>query len=152
MRVTLLTVIRTEHSLWGSSWGAWCSSDDTSWELSRRELAERAEVSYPYVSQIETGDREPSIRTMRKLAEVLQVPAEDLAGLASQGEWIGTAPSGPRMSAPRETSYDDAVDLYRAKVMPSVERRLQSVPPLVRLRLLHELQAQAMEELAGSDE
>src|SRR5688500_12015499 len=28
--------------------------------LSRRELAERSELPYPYVSQLETGDREPS--------------------------------------------------------------------------------------------
>ncbi len=30
-------------------------------------------MSYPYVSQIETGDRDPSLRTMHKLAEALEM-------------------------------------------------------------------------------
>jgi len=41
-------------------------------------------------------------------------------------------------------SHEDSVDLYRAKVLPSVERRLAAVPPLVQLQLLNELSASAV--------
>lgn len=115
--------------------------------ISRRDLADRSEMSYPYVSQIETGDRDPSLRTLRKLAEVLELPVEQMASLVSPEEWV----SPPPMSAPargREISYDDSVDLYRDKVLPSIEKRLQSVPPLVRLELLAELTRRAAREAA----
>lgn len=114
--------------------------------LSRRDLADRSGVSYPYVSQIETGDRDPSLRTMRKLAEVLEVPVEQLASMVSPLVLQTLAPlSAPR---PRRMTYDDSVDLYRGKVLPSVERKLQSVPPLVRLELLAELTRTAAREAA----
>jgi transcriptional regulator with XRE-family HTH domain len=125
-------------------------------ELSRRDLAERAEVSYPYLSQIETGDRDPSLRTMHKLAEALAVPVEQLAGMVAPDAWA-SAPASAVMSAPpsrsRSTStFDDSVELYRDKVLPSIERRLQSVPPLVRLELLAELTRRAAREAAESRE
>ena len=44
--------------------------------LSRRDLAERSGLSYPYVSQLETGDRDPALKAMRQLAPVLDVPVE----------------------------------------------------------------------------
>ena len=116
--------------------------------LSRRDLAGQSDVSYPYVSQIETGDRDPSLRTMRKLAEILQLPVEEMATLVSTDAWVGEAPSAPmRASA---ISHEDSVDLYRDKVLPSVQRRLAAVPPLVRLQLLNELSARAVEELQRS--
>lgn len=114
--------------------------------LSRKELADRSEMSYPYVSQIETGDRDPSLRTMRKLAEVLEVPVEDMASLVAPNAWVSSPPSAAPSPRSREISYDDSVDLYRNKVLPSIERRLQSVPPLVRLELLAELTRRAARE------
>lgn len=113
--------------------------------LSRRDLAEGSEVSYPYVSQIETGDRDPSLRTMRKLAEVLELPIEQMASMITPEAWVSAAFAPPR---PSEISYDDSIDLYRDKVLPSIERRLQSVPPLVRLELLAELTRRAAREAA----
>jgi len=46
--------------------------------LTVKQLAERAGVSAPFVSQIETGQREGSVDTMRKLAEVLNISLDDL--------------------------------------------------------------------------
>ena len=46
--------------------------------LTVKQLAERAGVSAPFVSQIETGQREGSVETMRKLAEVLKISLDDL--------------------------------------------------------------------------
>ncbi len=116
--------------------------------LSRRELAEQSEVSYPYVSQIETGDRDPSLRTMRKLADVLELPLEQMASMVSPDAPLTTILAAPSRS--RRISYDDSINLYRAKVLPAIERRLQSVPPLVRLELLAELTRNAARE-AGQE-
>jgi DNA-binding XRE family transcriptional regulator len=46
--------------------------------LTLKELADRAQVSAPFVSQIEKGQREGSVETMRKLAEALKVSVDDL--------------------------------------------------------------------------
>ncbi len=51
--------------------------------LSRRDLADQSGLSYPYVSQLETGDREPALKTMRALAPVLEVRPEELAALVA---------------------------------------------------------------------
>ena len=47
-------------------------------QMSLRELAERAGVSNPYLSQIERGLRRPSAEILRQVARALQVPAEAL--------------------------------------------------------------------------
>ena len=91
--------------------------------LSRRELAAQSDVSYPYVSQIETGDRDPSLRTMRKLAEILQLPVEEMATLVSTDAWVSETLSAPMLTRTSAISHRDSVDLYRDKVLPSVERR-----------------------------
>jgi transcriptional regulator with XRE-family HTH domain len=45
--------------------------------LSQRELSEPG-VSYAYISRIEAGTRQPSVRALRKLAVKLKVPADFL--------------------------------------------------------------------------
>jgi ribosome-binding protein aMBF1 (putative translation factor) len=47
--------------------------------LSSKELADRTGLSAPYLSQIETGRREGSFVTMRKIAEALGISLNDLA-------------------------------------------------------------------------
>jgi transcriptional regulator with XRE-family HTH domain len=57
--------------------------------LSLRELAERTNVSNPYLSQIERGMHEPSVRVLRSIARALNVSAETLlsqAGLIERGD------------------------------------------------------------------
>ena len=46
--------------------------------MSRSQLAEQAELSYPYVSQLETGLRKPSRDAARRLAEALGIDPLDL--------------------------------------------------------------------------
>jgi transcriptional regulator with XRE-family HTH domain len=116
---------------------------------SRRDLAERSEVSYPYVSQIETGERDPSLRTMQRLAETLEVPVERLASLVSVEDWATTG-SAPVRSSPARLSEAPRSDTSSDKVLASVRRRLQAVPPLVRLELLAELTAEAAREAAAT--
>ena len=47
-------------------------------ELSQRELAKLTKVSDPYVSQLERGLHEPSVRVLKSLADALNVRAETL--------------------------------------------------------------------------
>src|SRR5664279_4392671 len=54
--------------------------------LSLRQLSALTEVSNPYLSQVERGLHEPSVRVLRSIAEALNVSAETLfeqAGLVS---------------------------------------------------------------------
>jgi len=48
--------------------------------LSLRELAEAAGFAQPYLSQIETGKREGTVETLRRIADVLRVSIDDIAG------------------------------------------------------------------------
>ena len=120
--------------------------------LTRRQLAERSGLSYPYISQLETGDREPALKAMRALAPVLDVRPEDLASLVAGGEWMSTATSSTYESAPPARASKpvaDEVRYNRDKVLLSLERRLRDVPPLERIALLNELIAAAVDELAA---
>ena len=48
--------------------------------LSAKDLAQRADLAPAYLSQIETGKREGTVETLRKIAQVLNVTIDDLAG------------------------------------------------------------------------
>jgi transcriptional regulator with XRE-family HTH domain len=65
--------------------------------LSLRELAERTNVSNPYLSQIERGMHEPSVRVLRSIARALNLSAETLlaqAGLLERDD--GATDNGER--------------------------------------------------------
>lgn len=47
-------------------------------KMSLRQLSELAQVSNPYLSQIERGLHEPSVRVVRSIAKALNVSAEEL--------------------------------------------------------------------------
>lgn len=58
-------------------------------EMSVRQLAERAGVSNPYLSQVERGLRKPSAEVLSQLAKALQISAEAIyirAGLLDPDE------------------------------------------------------------------
>lgn len=46
--------------------------------LTAKELAQKAGITPAYLSQIETGKRDGSVGTMRKIAEVLKLAVDDL--------------------------------------------------------------------------
>jgi transcriptional regulator with XRE-family HTH domain len=58
--------------------------------LTLREMAELAKVSNPYLSQIERGLHEPSVRVLRSIASALNISAETL--LAQAGLLDGSGP------------------------------------------------------------
>jgi transcriptional regulator with XRE-family HTH domain len=127
--------------------------------LSRHDVAERSHLSYPYVSQLENGDRDPALKAMRALAPVLDMPVEELAGLVAGGDWTGSSPvylsamaSAPSTvwSAEGRSDTPTATRSYnRDRVLLSLERRLRDVPPLDRISLLNLLIARTVEELSA---
>jgi DNA-binding XRE family transcriptional regulator len=48
-------------------------------ELTQEQLAEKADTTAPYVSQIETGRRTGSVRLLHRMADALGVSLDDLA-------------------------------------------------------------------------
>jgi transcriptional regulator with XRE-family HTH domain len=68
--------------------------------LSLRQLAERTRLSNPYLSQIERGLHQPSVRVIRLISDALNVSTETLlthAGLLRHdrgGDTAGTQPPG----------------------------------------------------------
>jgi len=65
--------------------------------LSLRQLAERTKLSNPYLSQIERGLHQPSVRVIRLISDALNVSAETLlaqAGLLHRDHPDAAAKSG----------------------------------------------------------
>lgn len=76
--------------------GAFIRSQRRLAELSQRELARLTDLSDPYVSQIERGLHEPSIRVLKSLAKALDVQAETLMSYVG----VGGGGGGNKSSAP----------------------------------------------------
>ncbi len=54
--------------------------------LKRKDLALAAQLSYPYVSELEKGTKEPSAKALRQLADALQLGVSDLLALGERYE------------------------------------------------------------------
>jgi transcriptional regulator with XRE-family HTH domain len=62
--------------------GAFIKAQRNLAELSQRELAKLANLSDPYVSQLERGLHEPSVKVLKSLASALNVRAETMLNYA----------------------------------------------------------------------
>ena len=49
--------------------------------MTQQTLAERADLSVPYVSRVERGEKEPSLSTLLRVADALDIGLEELLGL-----------------------------------------------------------------------
>lgn len=79
--------------------GAFIRSKRKLANLSLRQLAERTKLSNPYLSQIERGLHQPSVRVIRLISDALNVSTETLltqAGLLHRE----TASSSPAEASP----------------------------------------------------
>jgi transcriptional regulator with XRE-family HTH domain len=90
-------------------------------ELSQRELAKLMEVSDPYVSQLERGMHEPSVRVLRSLAGALNVRAETLlayAGLLdpdqAHSSVVESIQADPHLTADQKTTLLSVYQNFRA--------------------------------------
>ena len=92
-----IRVIRTEHG------------------MSRKDLAERSGLSYPYVSEIETGKKSPSSKALRAIADAIGLPPHELLAAAE------TLAMGPRTwtSPSRRSYFHESTDAKRSRAEPT---------------------------------
>jgi transcriptional regulator with XRE-family HTH domain len=92
-------------------------------DLSLRDLAEMTEVSNPYLSQLERGLHQPSVRVLKAIANALNLSAETLlvqAGLLEGAAGEGEAPRSTVESAIRtdpvlsDDQKEALINVYRA--------------------------------------
>lgn len=100
-------------------------------ELSLRELAERTNVSNAYLSELERGLHEPSLRVLRAIASALGTPlSSTLASAGVLGDNVGENETGlreteaailrdPELSEPQRTAL---LSVYRSFVQTSPTR------------------------------
>jgi transcriptional regulator with XRE-family HTH domain len=76
--------------------GAFIRARRKSADLSLRQLAEKTRLSNPYLSQIERGLHQPSVRVIRLISDALNISAETLltqAGLLHSADSVASAPA-----------------------------------------------------------
>lgn len=96
-------------------------------KLSLREMAELAMVSNPYLSQIERGLHEPSIRVIKAIANALDISAETLltqVGLIEEDQPGGRVPGATEAAISADPYLSDAqrqalLAVYRSYVAES---------------------------------
>ena len=97
--------------------------------LSLRQLSALTEVSNPYLSQVERGLHEPSVRVLRSIANALNVSAETLleqAGLFSDAEKIDDEATEGAIRADRrltESQRRALLSVYRSYVEANAEEQ-----------------------------
>ena len=90
---------RSQRESWAAqreALGAFIREQRKQANLSLRQLAERTRLSNPYLSQVERGLHQPSVRVLRAISDALNLSAETLltqAGLLDQ--LAGGADAGP---------------------------------------------------------
>ena len=78
--------------------------------LSLRQLAEQASLSNPYLSQIERGLHQPSVRVLKAISDALNLSAETLLAEAGLIDAMAGSPGGHRASpAPAAPGTEDVI-------------------------------------------
>ena len=88
--------------------------------LSLRQLAELTSLSNPYLSQVERGLHQPSVRVLKALSDALNVSAETL--LAQAGLIDAIAATGPDATAAQ--GAQDKPDLPQTEDAIRADQRL----------------------------
>lgn len=102
--------------------------------LDRKELAERADISYSYLSAIESGKKQASSSVLLRIAEALGLRSHELFASAEQRvsqstnltvgdptrRWIGTEPSTP----PLKPTGGDAALFEAVAALDPADRQL----------------------------
>ncbi len=106
--------------------------------LSLRQLAELTSLSNPYLSQVERGLHQPSVRVLKALSSALNVSAETLMTQAGLIDAIaGEAAGATDKEAPNVPGTEDAIladprlgEEQKAALIAVYRSMLGSAPPL----------------------
>jgi transcriptional regulator with XRE-family HTH domain len=128
--------------------------------MDRKALAEAAGVSYPYISQLETDDRNASYRTQIAIAEALGVGLDDLF---APEEMRGSSPTSKPAPSLSSASIDASGASLAAtpslssptrstlsEVVGAAADEIESLPSAVRLDALNQIQLRVMRSLTPS--
>jgi transcriptional regulator with XRE-family HTH domain len=88
--------------------GAFIRSQRKMANLSLRQLADLTSLSNPYLSQVERGLHEPSVRVLKAISDALNVSAETL--LAQAGLVDAVAGASSSAGAAAETDVEDRTE------------------------------------------
>ena len=89
-------------------------------KLSLRDVAEKARVSNPYLSQVERGLHEPSVHVLTAIAAALDLSTETL--FARAGLLDGHAPAAPRATEASIRAADAALTTEQKEALLAVYR------------------------------
>ena len=108
--------------------------------LSLRQLAELTHLSNPYLSQIERGLHQPSVRVLKQISDALNVSAETLMAQAGLVDKVAADAAGvsaeadasPKAPAPTEDSIraDERLSEEQKAALIAVYRSMLSQAPL----------------------
>ena len=91
--------------------------------LSLRQLAERTRLSNPYLSQIERGLHQPSVRVLRAISDALNLSAETLL---TQAGLIDALAAGGAEADPADTTAGTAAAASAGQVdVPETEQAIK---------------------------
>lgn len=97
--------------------------------LSLRELASRSKVSNAYLSQVERGLHQPSVRVLRAIADALELSSEQMmmyAGLTPRAEDM--PPADPMLtSTERAIEQDERLGEDDRQTLLTLYRRLARI-------------------------
>src|SRR5579875_2871011 len=106
------------------AFGAYLRAQRTAARLTLRELAELAQISNPYLSQIERGLHQPSVTVIRSLAEALNLSAEVLLAEAAGLQQMAGGGHPRTVKAPNDVETAVRAD---PRLTPSQKRALLTV-------------------------
>jgi transcriptional regulator with XRE-family HTH domain len=107
--------------------GAYIRSKRQLANLSLRQLAERTRLSNPYLSQIERGLHQPSVRVIRLISEALNVSAETLlaqAGVLRRDHPGGTDAGQPSLSVEAAVQAEERLSPEQKSALIAVFRSM----------------------------
>lgn len=102
--------------------GAYIRAQRQMANLSLRQLAELTSLSNPYLSQVERGLHEPSVRVLKAISDALNVSTETL--LAQAGFIDAPGAADPGASEPAGPTAGDAADKPQTEDVIRADDRL----------------------------
>lgn len=100
--------------------------------MSLRELASLSKVSNAYISQIERGLHQPSVRVLRAIADALELSSEQLlayTGLAPSSHEREVTDPGRPTATERAINADELLDDNDRRTLMDLYRRLTGLSP-----------------------
>jgi transcriptional regulator with XRE-family HTH domain len=97
-------------------------------QLSLREMARVTRVSNAYLSQIERGLHEPSVRILQAVAQALAVPVEDLVNRSVHLSGLESSPAAADHGVEHAVRRDPHLSAAQKDALLSVYRSFVSDP------------------------